>query len=218
MQETPLQKIPFPAVTICPRAKISQEYLNLTDLFGRKYENLPVTLEEEKQLNLASTICDFYASHTTSNITREEDFFDFLKKSSTSYFDYCQYLGQEVDCSEIFTPILTEEGICYSYNILDRNDIYRENTIPIFPDFHKTHPTKHWNVEEGYTAREVETYPKRALRTGVKNSLMVALNVRISDLEYECPSDESGYRVTLHSPFNIPEVPDNFLLYHCNRE
>ncbi|KAG5873242.1 hypothetical protein JTB14_009547 [Gonioctena quinquepunctata] len=181
-----------------------------TDLIGRMDQHLPVTIEEEKQLNLASTICDFQSRDTTSNITKEEDFHDFLKKSRTSFLEYCQYLGKIVECNDIFTPIVTEEGICYSYNILDKNDIFRENTKFIFSEFHKTQPTKHWNVEEGYTDRDIETYPKRALRTGAKNSLVVELNVKISDLEYECPSDESGYRVTLHSPYNIPNVPDYF--------
>nr|XP_023021680.1 uncharacterized protein LOC111510056 [Leptinotarsa decemlineata] len=210
MQETRLQKIPFPAVTICPRAKISQSYLNSTELRGRQFENLPITIEEEKQLNLASTICEFYATPETDNTTKDEDFYDFLEKSRTNFFQYCQYLGKEVDCENIFTPILTEEGICYSYNILDRDDIFRESFKSKFPDFHKTQPIKNWNVEGGYFGKDFETYPKRALRIGVKNSLMVVLKTEVTDIEYECAYDESGFRVTLHSPFTIPNVPENF--------
>ncbi|CAH1116195.1 unnamed protein product [Phaedon cochleariae] len=212
MQETHLQKMPFPAVTICPRAKISASYLNLTDIFQKKFEGLPVTIEEEKKLDLASTFCDFYAGNKTKGLVEGKDFYEFVEKSRAYFFHYCQYLGNVVDCYDVFTPVLTEEGICYSYNILNKKDIFRDNVQFPFQDFHDAPSLKQWNIEEGYTVREVDTYPKRALRIGAKGALLVVMKTHVSDIEYECASDESGYRVRLHLPSNFPDVTDNHFL------
>ncbi|XP_056641252.1 pickpocket protein 28-like [Diorhabda sublineata] len=210
MKETQLQKLPFPAITVCPRAKISQSYLNFTEYFQRKYNQLPVSIDEEKKVNLASTICDFYPNNST-DVADDNDFYDFLLKSRVDIFYYCQYQGVEINCTQMFTPILTEEGICYSFNILDRNDIFRNITDNPLKDFHKSPKTENWNMENGYSTKAVKTYPQRALRTGAKNALYLIFKVHISNKEFECAQDESGYRVTVHSPSNLPDVADNHI-------
>ncbi|XP_057659148.1 pickpocket protein 28-like isoform X4 [Diorhabda carinulata] len=128
MKETQLQKLPFPAITVCPRAKISQSYLNFTEYFQRKYNQLPVSIDDNP-----------------------------LK------------------------------------------------------DFHKSPKTENWNMENGYSTKAVKTYPQRALRTGAKNALYLIFKVHISNKEFECAQDESGYRVTVHSPSNLPDVADNHI-------
>ncbi|ERL91446.1 hypothetical protein D910_08776 [Dendroctonus ponderosae] len=34
-------------------------------------------------------------------------------------------------CEDLFTPIITDEGICYTFNMLDRNDLFKENVVPL---------------------------------------------------------------------------------------
>ncbi|CAH1959276.1 unnamed protein product [Acanthoscelides obtectus] len=125
MKETRLQQIPFPAVTICPRAKFSLSHFNIT-----------AVLEKMK----------------ADNITEEE------------------------------------------FNL---------------PDFHSTSQIQHWDVESGFTASQIHTYPQRALRIGQKNAFYVLMKTRKSDIEYECPMGESGYRVILHFPSCYPDVTEN---------
>ncbi|XP_072397277.1 pickpocket protein 28-like [Diabrotica undecimpunctata] len=216
MKETRLQKIPFPAVTICPRAKISQDYLNLTDIFERKYNGLPITENEKKGISMASQICEFYPPTEKFNVSNAE-FYDFLLQSRTELFTYCYYLGVVENCSEIFTPIITEEGICYSFNILDKHDIFNDNNEVVFEDFHNSPLSHNWNVESGYTKREVTMYPRRALRVGLKNALYIVLKTKKSDVEYECALDESGYRVNIDLPLNIPEIGENFISVPLNQ-
>ena len=43
----------------------------------------------------------------------------------------CYWLGDAVPCDEIFKPVLTEEGVCYSFNSLDRSEMYKENVYVI---------------------------------------------------------------------------------------
>ncbi|CAH1098525.1 unnamed protein product [Psylliodes chrysocephalus] len=215
MRESRLQKLPFPAVTICPRAKISQKYFNLTEYFSNELNHIPTTKEEDKLKDISATICEYYAGNTTEKI-EEHEFYEFLTKSRTDILHYCQYLTLEFNCSELFTPILTEDGICYSFNILDKTDIYRNNTESIFDHFHKA-PKTEWNVEGGYISKEVKVYPKRALRVGVRNQLMVVMKTRFDDVEFQCAYDESGYRVSIHLPSDIPEVPENHISAPLNQ-
>lgn len=41
-------------------------------------------------------------------------------------FKFCQFGNNIIDCKELFSEIITEEGLCYSFNILNSNELYRE--------------------------------------------------------------------------------------------
>lgn len=41
---------------------------------------------------------------------------------------YCLYRGLNENCEDFFHEIVTEEGICYTFNALDGEEIYREET------------------------------------------------------------------------------------------
>jgi amiloride-sensitive sodium channel len=43
---TPIYKIPFPAVTICPESKSVQKKFNYTDIINRKENQMNITAEE----------------------------------------------------------------------------------------------------------------------------------------------------------------------------
>ncbi|KAJ8916854.1 hypothetical protein NQ315_005861 [Exocentrus adspersus] len=216
MQEEHINRIPFPAVTICPRSKISHDYFNITEATIQKIRNESFHGESERMYNIASTICDFYATEDSNNNTRYEDVYEFLNRSMTSNFQYCSYTAG-IDCAGSFTPILTEEGVCYSFNILDKKLIFRDNVYTL-PGFHKTRDTLDWDNEEGYSqSKQLLTYPLRAMRPGSKNGLFVVLQTKRSDIEYDCSSDESGYRVAIHLPSNIPEVTDSYFTVPLNQ-
>ncbi|VEN49186.1 unnamed protein product, partial [Callosobruchus maculatus] len=77
MKETRLQQIPFPAVTICPRAKFSLSRFNATavqDKVLRKNH----TSQEKEELAFASSVCAFPIWQPV-NYTRE-NFYRFLNE------------------------------------------------------------------------------------------------------------------------------------------
>jgi amiloride-sensitive sodium channel len=43
---TPIYKIPFPAITICPETKSEQKKFNYTDIHNKKGNNINVTDDE----------------------------------------------------------------------------------------------------------------------------------------------------------------------------
>ncbi|VEN48136.1 unnamed protein product, partial [Callosobruchus maculatus] len=208
MKESRLQEIPFPAVTICPRAKFSLSRFNATAVQDKMYENNH-TFQEMEELAYAAAFCVLGVWQPV-DYTREK-FYRFLNESRPHILKYCEYLDQRQVCKDYFTPILTEEGVCYSFNILDKADMFRDNVEFILPSYHSATPVKHWDVEKGYTAFEIDAYPRRALRVGQKHALSVMLKTKKEDAEYDrCANYESGYRINVHFPSVYPDVTQNY--------
>lgn len=38
----------------------------------------------------------------------------------------CSWEMVEINCSKLFIPVLTEEGICFSFNVLHAMEMYRD--------------------------------------------------------------------------------------------
>ncbi|VEN56145.1 unnamed protein product [Callosobruchus maculatus] len=77
MKESRLQQIPFPAVTICPRAKFSLSRFNATAVQDKMLENNH-TFQEMEELAYASSVCAFGLWQSV-NYTRER-FYRFLNE------------------------------------------------------------------------------------------------------------------------------------------
>lgn len=43
--------------------------------------------------------------------------------------DKCWWESKITDCWGLFKPVLTEEGVCYTYNSLNSHDIYTEQWV-----------------------------------------------------------------------------------------
>lgn len=39
---------------------------------------------------------------------------------------HCHWLDESHNCPDLFIPIITEEGICFSFNALNSNEIYTD--------------------------------------------------------------------------------------------
>jgi amiloride-sensitive sodium channel len=76
-----------------------------------------------------SLICNYYPElNYTNNETFSEDFFEFLDEVKPIFrLENCSFLNVDQECGWVFTPIITEVGICYTFNMLDRSYIYKED-------------------------------------------------------------------------------------------
>lgn len=49
-----------------------------------------------------------------------------IAPSLNSTFDDCEWQDQILHCSKFLTPILTAEGLCFTFNALNSKDIYTD--------------------------------------------------------------------------------------------
>uniref|UniRef100_A0A1B0DLX5 Uncharacterized protein n=1 Tax=Phlebotomus papatasi TaxID=29031 RepID=A0A1B0DLX5_PHLPP len=220
-------QIPFPAVTICPEIKVRRESFNFTKVFKKVFkERENLTLIEYNYMDIMLQICHSRKYLTnppfgTDRIT--EDFSDQLKEISLvskDIFAAC-YFGEDslLDCVDIFTPILTEEGFCFTFNTLNASEIY--NPSALHPGYEypiQETESKDWNLEEGYATLDLTTHPQRALGDGVRAGLYIMLQSPEKDFDYLCSGMVQGFKVHLHSPDDVPQIARQFFSVPLKKE
>lgn len=50
-----------------------------------------------------------------------------MESSFFNSLDDCKFIGMHIECKTIMTPIITDEGVCYAFNVLDRKYIFRDD-------------------------------------------------------------------------------------------
>ncbi|KAB0798149.1 hypothetical protein PPYR_09142 [Photinus pyralis] len=213
--ETPIWKIPFPAVTICPELKSSPTVFNCTDVYLKYLNNLETTETERENYELFSLICDsklkFLDGNTTEffNETQIHHLVKDLLLDLTA--GSCKWLGVEFNCSSELRPLLTLAGLCRTFNLLDFSDMFDEETEDILNtprDYHKK--IREWSLESGYhSSASIDTYPRRTTLPGIKSGFQVDLYVHDDDIDYTC-GELQGFTVSLHHPGESPDLVNFF--------
>jgi acid-sensing ion channel, other len=105
------------------------------------------------------------------------------------------------ECSELFREMITEEGICFTFNGLN---IYRDNN--------SAHDLESdtWTIEEGYKKNLSlrDKYPK----PGSKFSLTTYMSLWKTHYDYLCKGPVQGFKVYLHLPNEEPQVAKQYYL------
>ncbi|RZC37836.1 ASC domain containing protein [Asbolus verrucosus] len=129
-KDTPIYKIPFPSITICPETKSVKEKFDYEKVTQKKTNGEVLTPKEEKYLQIMSLLCDDYDFETEAgNNSFINDYFDVLDEIKPDFLGNainCKLMGDDYDCKDLFVPIMTDEGVCYSFNILDRGQIFND--------------------------------------------------------------------------------------------
>lgn len=87
-----------------------------------------------KRMEAVAQICD---AHLTGDFKlgdnfTDESIFDIIQDVAPSFNDtmfYCKWRNENNFCQAFFQPILTEEGVCYTFNILNSRDIYTKEFV-----------------------------------------------------------------------------------------
>lgn len=64
----------------------------------------------------------------------------------------------------------------------------------------------HWSLEEGYTPDQEKTYPHRVNGAGKMFGITLILKVNNYDIDYTCSGPVQGFKITFHTPVELPHV------------
>lgn len=125
-------------------------------------------------------------------------------------------------CQNLFTEVLTEEGVCYTFNVLESEEMFREESIQKDYDYinHQNNSRKStdWTLEGGYTGRRMDPYPERVLGAGARAGLFILLRLYEYDMDYICRGPVQGFKILLHTPGEIPPVSKQYFRVPLNQE
>ncbi|KAL3273909.1 hypothetical protein HHI36_015336 [Cryptolaemus montrouzieri] len=205
---SPVWSIPFPAVTICPQTKSKQRFFNFTKAYWDNVDGT-ITKKDLDRLNTISLVCS-ESFNKEGNKTTSYSSLEFLVQVAPSLRNIalsCTWASEsDAPCSKLFVRTLTEEGICYTFNILDRDELFTK-AVYLHKNFsNHGKSSEGWSLEKGYPENSRKnTFPRRAIRSGAGGGLSLLLYLYQQDLDYFCQGVQ-GFKILLHHPATIPLV------------
>ena len=215
-KSTPIWKIPFPAVTICPQSKSNHTKFILSQLLNKTEEDYSDF--EDRSLYALAHLCErdhsLFESLRNRMINQDviDDLLDF-SLDSMKLFHSISFMGYSEGDNPFF-EMFTNEGICYSFNLLDYKLLFNDNI-----DFSQQMPDQegrfrkitNWTLEGGYQGFSRHTYPFRALASGIEASLDIELKSLVADIDPLCGNIEDGFKIALHTPGEFPRFEQDFI-------
>lgn len=167
------QEVPFPAITICSPLVIKN---NLTHLM-KYYEHysstngsvLPLSISEQNFLAAKSQVCALVFHEMVDKGTKNRDERNFVKlldegaPSIDETFSRCSIKYSQVDCNSMLNRVITDLGMCYTFNLQNFKTILNSDDISSDFNSYKNNETvkNHWKLEDGYLSKEKNLIPYR---------------------------------------------------------
>ncbi|XP_055621989.1 pickpocket protein 28-like [Toxorhynchites rutilus septentrionalis] len=226
---TPVWQMPFPAVTICPEVKFRPECLNFTSTYKKMFLNESAgPLEEEETQKMLSVlqICDrMYSYEPFKTALRKysfnQDVVHYLKQISPGakrkLFFECRI--SLYPCVDLFKETITDEGICYTFNLIPENEMFRKKNLHDNYDYLESpYPSSNWTPDDGFRPEaELRTYPSRIFGSGFESGMYLQLMIPDSYEESHC-REAQGFKMLLHSPAEYPVISKKFIRLTFNHE
>lgn len=196
---TNINEIPFPAVTICNMNQVKKSFA--------------ASLTTQKDKIILDSICTQGDNINDENENVEGRWSyvrEFLLNSSQScdaMIQLCRFGKERVLCDTVFKSVLTDEGLCCTFNAVHPklmfNDFDQEDQLDTSLTGDIEYMT--WTPEGGYENSEQEPYPYPVPGSGKHMGLTLMVNADVNN--YYCSStSSSGFKLLLHSPIETPKV------------
>lgn len=219
-------QIPLPAVTICPFLKYQRSVVSVADAMQFLQENKTTGNTTKLWRQIINTLPFFCELKLNENLEKElQEIVDFdiltvLKNAGPSFndiFDKCVIKDNEKsNCPGSFREVFTADGMCYTFNGLMPNHLYRNNTCARFwlgslhrcfngfdytgcrifstqtMDAYRSRMQLNWTLEYGY--HPGDWYPYRTRGGIYGENVRVLMYVSENDMDNYCNWD-SGFKV-----------------------
>ncbi|KAJ8923404.1 hypothetical protein NQ315_001962 [Exocentrus adspersus] len=213
--------VPFPAVTICPHTKSKQGMYNYTEALNNFMEHANLTGIEMRNFSASSLVCDSDFYNNKGNKTVDLDAIDHIVNIAPrlkNIFFQCRWDLHLDNCSQSFRKVLTEDGLCYTSNMLRKEELLRDN-VYLHYDMGEGSSSDGWSLETGYPeSASKDSFPRRAKFSGFTGSQVLVLTDYLQDLDYACKGPVQGFKIILHHPAEMPRVTMNYLQASLNEE
>ncbi|XP_072944583.1 pickpocket protein 28-like [Epargyreus clarus] len=222
---TPAWQIPFPAITICFQSKASSKRFNFTKyykLYDEEDTKANLTEKETQMVEDFSMACKKYVD-SDKNFTDGKITVGNIKDLSVDFGDFLNYcLWKDTPiCEKIFSPIVMEEGLCQTFNMLGPDELFRmENLHKDYEYMNKrnSNSTQSWTLEAGYPpSTPLETYPYRGSGNGGKDNLVVGIYSYNLNMDYTCNMMQ-GFKIYLHSPAELPSISRHSIQFPLSQD
>ncbi|CAH1408268.1 unnamed protein product [Nezara viridula] len=216
---TPIWNVPFPAITICSEVKSRATVFNFSEaLFSEGGNETDYLIDKQK--GDVSLLCDDHVVCDGDDYA-DDSTMEFLEEVAPPFFDtifLCKWNNTvSENCSDIFTKIVTDEGICYTFNMLDKKDLFRDD-VKTYSESDNLR-VQGWSQDEGYTPEALlKTYPNRALFSGTAGGIFIVLKADRNDADYFCKGPVQGFKMLLHNPAEFPMVRERYLRVPLGQE
>ncbi|XP_062557735.1 pickpocket protein 28-like [Armigeres subalbatus] len=213
----PISTIPFPAITICPLSKSREGMLNLTwalDTMNHNYTMLDDV--SEKSLRAIAHVCPFQKHWKKfPPSSGNENIIERLRTMARPLEDVmikCWWRTRDTPCKTIMIERLLDDGICYTFNSLALDEIYKKDQIsPDFLNFSNVVHVSDWTREGGYRpGAGFNAYPHRPLSNGQISGIVFAAAIRQEDQEPFCSGTHTGFKFAVHAPDEVPLTEERF--------
>ncbi|XP_041982502.1 uncharacterized protein LOC121735666 [Aricia agestis] len=217
-QSTPVCKIPFPAVTLCFETKAFRRTFNYTSILSSMLKKGTIDQFTENQkikYDMMSSICGLKDGFIGAddllfhNLTEDIQFLKEMLPKENYVLDECGWKNTILNCPDMFTQILTDEGNCYTFNTLGPDDMLRVENLSTDYDYMEFVNKSNWSLENWYRFNASgSTNPRFSPAFGAKAGLELSVKVAEEDLDYYCKGP--GVRILLHSPDEYPRLSQQY--------
>ncbi|XP_061401142.1 pickpocket protein 28-like [Musca vetustissima] len=208
-QSTAITDEPFPAVTIC---NLNQALNHTAEKFSRNSTDFTIVqLLCKREVNQT-------AIKSITNWNHVEQFIVNISQPCKDMLVECRFGGKYYNCSHLFYPLVTDEGLCCTFNMLHPMFMYVSHIPLSYPNVTPVQTPIDWYSEAGYSKNLPKNYyPKKV--PGVGESLGLSVAIDVQEDKYYCSSSNSiGFKFALHSPNETPNVHDTGVFIEPGKE
>jgi acid-sensing ion channel, other len=168
-----------------------------------------LTKDERKQYEAIFQVCDIIDHNPTlrTNVpfivrTLRDISNDFANFSSVKIAQFPKTF------ESVFKEMITRNGVCYTYNMLDAEDFYTDEMVHYLRTPMAINRSD-WSIF-GYKNSNPSAYPSRVLGSGKEAELEITLKMKKKNVDFACKSSANGFRLTLHTPDELPQTMSHF--------
>lgn len=199
-------QLPFPAVTVCPQAKVKRSLLDAFEQDTMAYQANRLSRAGTENLAKIQLPCGIPTVLDDDIKTDTLRTINVVENHALSKDDVIRNAFLRRNIEPDFQPILTEEGLCYSFNMMPSNSFFHAGTFHRSRDYlNYSGVTPEWCPVRGYHKDAGPmAYPMRAFGPGYDQGLILHLATKTKELHSNCTIMGQGFKVFLHSPLDFP--------------